>query len=100
MIFFILFSSTDLIHITCESRSDTARADIALYEQLVFKDYSPSNILWSMYYNIPSCLTCSEAVTFPRNFYATCGPYFELDYDETVQQVCFSFNVLSNSYVI
>lgn len=46
-------------------------------------------MLWSMYYNIPSCLVCSESVELPHNFYVTCGPYFELDYDESVKQVRF-----------
>lgn len=49
-----------------------------------------------MYYNIPSCLTCSHSIKYPRNFYATCGPFFELDYDQSVVRV--RFRIFSKMY--
>lgn len=77
----------DLIHVTCHARSDTAKADITPYEQLIFQD--SNDILCSMYFNIPSCLVCNEFVDLPSNMHIACGPYFELDYDESIKQVNF-----------
>lgn len=38
-----------------------------------------------MYFNIPSCAQCTESVKIPSNCYVACGPYFELDYDESIR---------------
>lgn len=39
-----------------------------------------------MYFNIPSCVQCTDSVKIPKNCYVACGPYFELDYDESIRQ--------------
>lgn len=48
-------------------------------------EHGAHDVLWSMYFNIPSCRQCVEPVKLPSNCYITCGPYFELDYDESIQ---------------
>lgn len=41
-----------------------------------------------MYFNIPSCAKCQNSdKKLPNSVCVACGPYFELDYDETIQLV-------------
>lgn len=80
-------SSTDLIHVTCRTRSDTPKSDIDPYERLIFEKIDSQAILWSMYFNIPSCLKCTEQLEIPANFHVACGPYFELDYEKSILEV-------------
>lgn len=70
---------------TCRARSDAPKSDIEPYEQLLFDENEEHDVLWSMYFNIPSCCQCSDAVKLPTNTYVACGPYFELDYDESIR---------------
>lgn len=45
-------------------------------------------MLWSMYFNIPSCLKCEYADETPiPGVHLACGPYFELDYDQSIEDV-------------
>lgn len=70
------------MHVTCRARSDAPKSDIEPYEQLLFND--SDDVLWSMYFNIPSCRQCIDSVKLPTNTFVACGPYFELDYDESI----------------
>lgn len=80
------FSVTDLVHVTCRARSDAPKSDIEPYEQLLFNDNEDQHdVLWSMYFNIPSCRQCIDSVKLPTNSFVACGPYFELDYDESIR---------------
>ncbi|XP_052888576.1 rab proteins geranylgeranyltransferase component A [Anopheles moucheti] len=47
-----------------------------------------STILYEAYFNIPSCLVCDENahVSLPAGIRLVCGPYHELDYDQSIQQ--------------
>lgn len=76
----------DLVHVVCRARSDLPKLDIEPYEQLLFTGYELHEVLWSMYFNIPSCVQCMDSVKMPSNCYVACGPFFELDYDESIQQ--------------
>lgn len=86
MIIILLIPLIDLIHITCRARSDSPKTDIEPYEQLIFNDNETTDVLWSMYFNIPSCAQCIEPMQMPSNCYTACGPYFELDFDESIRQ--------------
>lgn len=71
---------------TCRARSDAPKSDIEPYEQLLFNaDADDHDVLWSMYFNIPSCRQCIDSVKSPTNSFVACGPYFELDYDESIR---------------
>lgn len=72
---------------TCRARSDTPKSDIEQYEQILFDGIDAQNILWTLYFNIPACLKCTESSVFPSNFHVACGPYFELDYEKSIQEV-------------
>lgn len=88
VVFFVLHCfATDLTHVTCRTRSDTPKSDIDPYERLIFEKIDSKAILWSMYFNIPSCLKCTEQLEIPANFHVACGPYFELDYERSIQEV-------------
>lgn len=54
----------------------------------VQQENTTSTILYEAYFNIPSCLTCAENanVSLPEGVHLVCGPYNELDYDQTIQQ--------------
>lgn len=39
-----------------------------------------------MYFNIPTCVLCADSIKLPSNCHVACGPFFELDYDESIQQ--------------
>lgn len=78
--------SLDLVHITCRSRTDAPKSDIEPYESLLFSENESADVLWSMYFNIPSCMRCLNAVQTPSNCHIACSPYFELDYDETIRK--------------
>lgn len=75
----------DLVHITCRARSDAPKSDIEQYERLLFDENESHDVLWSMYFNIPTCPQCKEPTKLPSNCYVACGPYFELDYDESIR---------------
>lgn len=70
---------------TCRARSDAPKSDIEPYEQLLFDGSGAHDVLWSMYFNIPAFQPCIDSVKMPSNCYVACGPYFELDYDETIR---------------
>lgn len=83
---FFLNLLADLVHVTCRARSDAPKSDIEPYEQLLFADNEDEHdVLWSMYFNIPSCRQCIDSVKLPANSFVACGPYFELDYDESIR---------------
>lgn len=102
----------DLIHITCQSSSSFAKDDLAEYVEKLYKNHywqepdevvneasnptedsknprqSKPRILWSMYFNIPICLKCEYADETPiPGLHLSCGPYFELDYDKSIEDV-------------
>lgn len=80
---------------TCRARSDAPKSDIEPYEQLLFNDNETHDVLWAMYFNIPSCRQCGDAVQLPTNAFVACGPYFELDYDESI---CMAKKLFSQIY--
>lgn len=84
--YFRPFISTDLVHITCRGRSDSPKSDIEPYERLLFNEDESHEVLWSMYFNIPTCVQCADSIKLPSNCHVACGPFFELDYDESIQQ--------------
>lgn len=46
-----------------------------------------------MYFNIPQCLKCQHSDGENRaNVHIACGPFFELDYDESIRQAKLMFN--------
>lgn len=102
----------DLIHITCQSSESLAKDDLRQYVEKLFKNYnwqepnevvaegnnrpedseipveSKPRMLWSMYFNIPVCLKCEYADETPiPGLHLSCGPYFELDYDKSIEDV-------------
>lgn len=109
--FFLNFKiiSVDLIHITCQSSGCSAKDDLAQYTETLFKHHQwqepdevvneegnrteedtelKPRILWSMYFNIPICLKCEYADETPiPGLHLSCGPYFELDYDKSIEDV-------------
>ncbi|KAJ6649626.1 Rab proteins geranylgeranyltransferase component A [Pseudolycoriella hygida] len=97
---------SDIVHITCQSSGTSAKSDLAEYVDKLFKTYcwveadaeavadvvpetpvkSPPRMLWSMYFNIPSCIKCEYAEETPiPGLHLSCGPYFELDYDKSIK---------------
>lgn len=100
-----------LIHITCQSSESSAKDDLNQYVEKLFKKYhwqepdevvseessqaegtesstveSKPQMLWSMYFNIPICLKCEYADETPiPGLHLSCGPYFELDYDKSIE---------------
>ncbi|XP_037048018.1 rab proteins geranylgeranyltransferase component A isoform X2 [Bradysia coprophila] len=47
---------------------------------------SSPRVLWSTYYNIPSCSKCKYADETPiPGLHLACGPFFELDYDKSIE---------------
>ncbi|XP_035901717.1 rab proteins geranylgeranyltransferase component A [Anopheles stephensi] len=102
-----------LIHATTRAVSQNPEEDLKPYiAQILSKEYSSpvktveedgkgdagdgngqqenttSTILYEAYFNIPSCLACAENanVSLPEGVHLVCGPYHELDYDQTIQQ--------------
>lgn len=100
-----------MIHITCQSSGVSAKDDLAQYVGKLFKNYqwqetdeiaennptenaeipvqpSVPRMLWSMYFNIPTCTKCDYADETPiPGLHLSCGPYFELDYDKSIEDV-------------
>lgn len=103
-----------LIHITCESLT-TPKEDLMPYvtqilkttisdiktpseeEEMSFSDEQPLSdetiptILYSCYFHIPRCIACSshsddDKNSPPTNVKLACGPFFELDFDKSIQQ--------------
>jgi len=99
-----------LIHITCQSSESSPKNDLNQYVEKLFKKYhwqepdevvveessqtegsgstveSKPQMLWSMYFNIPICLKCEYADETPiPGLHLSCGPYFELDYDKSIE---------------
>lgn len=101
-----------LIHITCESLT-TPKEDLLPYvtqilkttfsdiktpseeETTSFSDEQPLDdeaiptILWSFYFHIPRCIGCnnqSNSKSTPSNVKLVCGPFFELDFDRSINQ--------------
>lgn len=83
--FFLLFL-IDLVHVTCCARSDSPKSDIEPYERLLFDENETNVVLWSMYFNIPSYIQSVDSVKMPSNCNVVNGPYFELDYDESIRE--------------
>lgn len=63
---------------------------------MIFERIDSQAILWSMYFNIPSCLKCREQLEIPANFHVACGPYFELDYERSIQEVIITIDTNLN----
>lgn len=95
---------------TCKSTSGTPKDDLKEYVEKLFSNYSwtidksspnldnsnsyenlkpnQPQVIWSMYFNIPSCLKCVHANESPYDgIYLSCGPFFELDYDLSIKGV-------------
>lgn len=88
-----VFFGTDLIHITCKASGTSPAQDIHPFERQLFDDTNENTILWSMYFNIPQCMKCQHSTDKnSANVHIACGPFFELDYDESIQQAKTTFN--------
>lgn len=100
-----------LIHITCESLT-TPKEDLSPYveqilkttisdlktpseEETAFSDEQPLDdetiptIIWSCYFHIPRCIACNTEgnnKSTPSNVKLACGPFFELDFDRSINQ--------------
>lgn len=94
---------------TCQSSEKSPKDDLAPYVERLFKNYhwqEPDEVvnyetdlkessvelkprmLWSMYFNIPICQKCEYADETPiPGLHLSCGPYFELDYDKSIEDV-------------
>uniref|UniRef100_A0A182K005 Rab proteins geranylgeranyltransferase component A n=1 Tax=Anopheles christyi TaxID=43041 RepID=A0A182K005_9DIPT len=105
-------SHPNLIHITTLAVSENPEEDLKPYvTQILSKDYpqlsemakkndsssdtecvlnenTTSTILYEAYFNIPSCLVCAENanVSLPAGLRLVCGPYHELDNDQSIEQ--------------
>lgn len=91
--FSIRLFGTDLIHITCKASGTSPTQDIHPFERQLFDDANENTILWSMYFNIPQCMKCQHFTDKnSANIHIACGPFFELDYDESIQQAKSMFN--------
>uniref|UniRef100_A0A182LZF3 Rab proteins geranylgeranyltransferase component A n=1 Tax=Anopheles culicifacies TaxID=139723 RepID=A0A182LZF3_9DIPT len=68
--------------------SEKAGGDNEQQEENVQSENTTSTILYEAYFNIPSCLVCAENahVSLPAGVRLVCGPYHELDYDQSIQQ--------------
>lgn len=84
----------DLIHIICENVNGAVN-DLNEYTNKILKKFQQSadndekpkspKILWSMTFNIPTCKKCDHASETPiTGLHLTCGPHFELDYDQSI----------------
>lgn len=81
-----LFSITDLTHLTCETIVD-AETDLKPYINKIFIEEDNPNIIWSLYFNIPSCVKCDNPEMLPADGVSLCCcPFFELDFDQSIQQ--------------
>ncbi|XP_063695891.1 rab proteins geranylgeranyltransferase component A [Culicoides brevitarsis] len=101
-----------LIHVMCETIT-TPKDDLAPYVDQILKNTksdikTPSSddvdvnftddeqplddetiptILWSCYFNIPRCVACeNESKSASTNVKLACGPFFELDFDRSINQ--------------
>lgn len=95
----ILVVLVDLVHITCPS-IDNAKDDLKVYVDQLFKNYrwtsveipveteKARQVIWSMYFTIPACEKCVAVDKIPFDgVYVACAPFFELDYDRSIEQV-------------
>ncbi|XP_058834911.1 rab proteins geranylgeranyltransferase component A [Topomyia yanbarensis] len=97
-----------LIHITAKSLSDDPRADLEPYVMQILRRNAPgpqsmpaeedeivengeendiSTIIYELYFNIPSCVACQtdcSTASLPKGIYLACGPFAELDFDESI----------------
>ncbi|XP_058458954.1 rab proteins geranylgeranyltransferase component A [Malaya genurostris] len=97
-----------LIHITTRSVSGDPRADLEPYVTQILRKDCPkllsrqnkekeicenseennvSTILYELYFNIPSCAACRKGFSIdsvPKGIYLACGPFVELDFDESI----------------
>lgn len=80
------FLFSDLIHVITRAKNNP-KIDIQPYREQLFSD-NESSILWTMHFNIPACFKCSNpGKQLPANMHVSCGPMFELDYDQSIKQV-------------
>lgn len=87
----ILLLLPDLTHITTPKVQD-AKTDLQPFVDQLFKkslesgdeDNKPT-LLYSLYFNIP-CSSDYSVDDQEGPIYTCCGPYFEVDYDETLEQ--------------
>lgn len=94
-----------LLHVTAKSVSGDPKADLEPYvSQILSKEYlkpetppeeedeplenTVSTILYELYFNIPSCITCEQSSlgSLPKGVHLACGPLYELDYDESISR--------------
>ncbi|XP_053681235.1 rab proteins geranylgeranyltransferase component A [Anopheles nili] len=97
-----------LIHVTTIAVTENPEADLRPYisqilsddfpspnEESVQKENTTSTILYEAYFNIPNCGFCTETkVSLPSGMHLSCGPYHELDYDDSILQAKSIFNEL------
>ncbi|XP_053689630.1 rab proteins geranylgeranyltransferase component A [Sabethes cyaneus] len=94
-----------LIHVTARSLTGDPRADLEPYVTQILRPAAPklqltsdegevfensaesaSTILYELYFNIPACVACQQTSggSTPRGIHLACGPFHELDYDESI----------------
>jgi hypothetical protein len=88
-------SFSDLTHLSI-ARQDSAKKDLQSFVETFFKeDFNPESgdddakptIIFSSYFEIPSSskdVNASDTQSGP--IYTCCGPFMELDYDESIRQ--------------
>lgn len=87
--FYSLSLFPDLTHLISKNK-DGAKTDLKPFVDVLFKttqeieDESLPLIIYSAYFNIPSSSGSNLSSEGP--IYSCCGPFYELDYDETIKQ--------------
>lgn len=86
---YLLSLFPDLTHLISKNK-DGAKTDLKPFVDVLFKttqdieDESLPLIIYSAYFNIPS--SSGSNLTSEGPIYSCCGPFYELDYDETIKQ--------------
>lgn len=62
-------------------------------ETLLNKDTIPT-ILWSSYFQIPTCVRCTHGKMAPSGVQLACGPFFEVDFDQSIHRAKEMFEAL------
>jgi len=86
-----------LLHITSMSISDDPKTDLKPYIDKIFDLENPPKLLYAAYFIIPQCRGCDQNIT-PSSINSiqfTCGPFFELDYDLSIEN---AKNIFNNIY--
>lgn len=80
---------------TCDIKTPSEEEDMSFTDEQPLDEETIPTILWSCYFNIPRCIACSNThKTVPSNVKLACGPFFELDFDKSIDQARVIFEEL------